>query len=277
MEKQLSQLPVTLVGYFLYYCLPFRKKVIKHNINIVFKDSIREKTKKRLALAFYSHLATFLKEILLLSFKNSQRLQQQLDIQGIEHLLAAHKKGKGILLLSCHLGNWEFASILGLASLDLFKGRYHVIRKAVKTKRLETFLFQGYRKNGVNVICKKGAFKKIEHALAKNDAVIFALDQHTSVSGSWGIAVEFFGKKAGTYSSLAIFAQKTGSPVVPMVSYRLENGHHRIEFYPELSWQNHPDPQEEIYRNTYLYNQTLEELILAHPEQWLWSHRRWKI
>ena len=66
-------------------------------------------------------------------------------------------------------------------------------------------------------------------------------------------------------------------PVVPAAGYRLANGRHVLEFYEPIPWQDYGSTQESIYRNTLAYNQALERIILAHPEQWLWLHKRWKL
>ena len=103
------------------------------------------------------------------------------------------------------------------------------------------------------------------------------LDQHASLANRDGIAVEFFGEKAGTYRSLASIAQHTGIPVVPAAGFRLKNGRHVLEFHEPIVWQDQGSSQQSIYHNTRRYNQALEKMILAYPEQWMWLHRRWKL
>ena len=114
-------------------------------------------------------------------------------------------------------------------------------------------------------------------ALDQNHAVIFVLDQHAQLNNRDGIAVEFFGKKAGTFRSLATFSRHSGVPVVPAAGYRLPNGRHVLEFFEPIPWKDYETTQESIYRNTLAYNQALERIILAHPEQWSWFHKRWKL
>lgn len=86
-----------------------------------------------------------------------------------------------------------------------------------------------------------------------------------------------FGKKAGTYRSLATISRHTGIPVIPAASYRLPNGKHVLEFHDPIPWKDYETTQESLYRNTLAYNQALEKIILAHPEQWNWMHKRWKL
>jgi lauroyl/myristoyl acyltransferase len=88
--------------------------------------------------------------------------------------------------------------------------------------------------------------------------------------------VPFFGQPAGTFRSLALIARATGAPVIPASAWRERNGHHVLRFEEPLVPIACDDYDEEIRRNTQSYNQALERLILRHPEQWWWMHRRWK-
>lgn len=127
------------------------------------------------------------------------------------------------------------------------------------------------------MIPKKNSLDKVCAALEKNHAVIFVLDQHASLANRDGIAVEFFGTKAGTYRSLATLSRYTGVPVVPAAGYRLPNGKHVLEFYDPIPWKDYDTVSDSLYYNTLAYNQALERIILAHPEQWNWMHKRWKL
>lgn len=277
-QKKFGQLPVNLLGRFLYYLFPIRRKIVRQNIELVFQKALSKGEKKHLALAFYSHLVMIIKEVFLLfSFQSISQLERKVEIRGTEYLLRAAELQKGVLILTGHLGSWEFAPVIGLRNIPGFKGQFHVLRKKIKNKLLENLLFQRNYSNGLEVIPKKGALRKIYRALAANHAVIFPMDQHSSIENKQGIAVEFFTKKAGTYRSLAALAHRTGAPVVPLTCYRLKDHRHVLEFYPSLEWQQYSIPEEAIYHNTRLYNEVLGKLILTHPEQWLWSHRRWKL
>jgi KDO2-lipid IV(A) lauroyltransferase len=88
--------------------------------------------------------------------------------------------------------------------------------------------------------------------------------------------VEFFGHPAGTFRSLAVIALTTGAPVVPAASWREPDGSHVLRFEPALDPIEHAEPNEAIRLNTRAYNAALERMIVRHPEQWWWVHRRWK-
>lgn len=266
-----------MMGKFIYHCMPYRRRVITSNIEQVFDTVLTKPEQEHLAKAFYSHLLTSIKEMIHLRFLSEKQLCERVDVVGYERLLAVADRGKGVLVLTGHFGNWEFAPLGGILNFKQFQGQFHFIRRTLGSKTLERILFRRYFQAGLNVIPKKDSLQQVCDVLEKNHAVVFVLDQHASLANRDGVAAEFFGKKAGTYRSLASFSRHTGIPVVPAAGYRLPNGRHVLEFHEPIPWVDYPTTQESIYRNTRAYNQALERIILAHPEQWLWLHKRWKL
>ncbi|HAT1920610.1 TPA: lysophospholipid acyltransferase family protein [Legionella pneumophila] len=277
LAQQIEALPITLAGRFIYRFLPYRRRLIFSNISQVYNDQLNESQKKRLAKAYYSHLAKSLKEALQLRFMSEKKLRAQVEVIGHEKMLAVVAQKKGVLVVTGHFGNWEFAPLGGVLNFKEFKGQFHFIRRTLRFKFIERIMFKNYYQAGLNVIPKKNSLEQVCVALEQNHAVIFVLDQHASLVNRDGIAVEFFGKKAGTYRSLATISRHTGIPVIPAASYRLPNGKHVLEFHDPIPWKDYDTTQVSLYRNTLAYNQALEKIILAHPEQWNWMHKRWKL
>lgn len=277
LAQKISQLPISLSGRLIYKFLPYRRKIVMNNINQVFGNQLNPIEKKRLAQAFYSHLSKSIKETVQLRFMSEQSLKDKVEVRGHEKMLQIVAKGKGVLVLTGHFGNWEFAPIGGVLNFKEYQGQFHFIRRTLGSKFLERILFRRYYQAGLHVIPKKNSLQQVCEALDQNHAVIFVLDQHASTKNRDGIAVEFFGKKAGTYRSLASIARHTGIPVIPAAGFRLPNGQHVLEFYDPIAWQDFPNTQQAIYYNTLAYNQALERIILEHPEQWMWLHKRWKL
>lgn len=277
LKPDVSTLRITLIGKFLYRFLPYRRAIVMANIKQVFGDVLSPKEQTSLAQSFYSHLATSIKEMIQLRFMSEQRLKKQVEVRGYERLLKVAEGGRGILVLTGHFGNWEYAPIGGILNFKQFQGQFHFIRRTLGGKFIERLLFHRYYDAGLNVIPKKNALQQVCDVLDKNHAVVFVLDQHASLVNRDGVAVEFFGKKAGTYRSLASIARHTGIPVIPAAGYRLEKGRHVLEFHEPIHWDDHGSTQESIYHNTLAYNKALENIILAHPEQWMWLHKRWKL
>lgn len=276
-EKQISSLPVSVLGKMIYTFLPYKRQVIKANIDRVYGDKLNNAQKKHLTIAYYSHLLKSLKEAIQLRFMSENQLRELVEVRGHEHMLGVVAQQKGVLVLTGHFGNWEVAPIGGVLNFKEFQGQFHFIRRTLSAKSIERSLFKQYYQAGLNVIPKKGALEKACAALEQNHAVIFVLDQHASVVNKDGIAVEFFGEQAGTYRSLATLSRQTEVPVIPAAGYRLPNGKHVLEFFDPIPWKDYGNRTESLYQNTLAYNQALERIILEHPEQWNWMHKRWKL
>ncbi len=275
--RQIEALPITLAGRLIYHCIPYRRAIILSNIDQVFSEHLTAAQKKKLAIAFYSHLATSIKETIMLRFMSDKALSERVEVRGHQHLLDVAEHQQGVLVLTGHFGSWEFAPLGGILNFKQFKGHFHFIRRTLGNKWVERILFRRYFNAGLHVIPKSNALAQVSDALAKNHAVVFVLDQHASLKNKDGIAAEFFGKKAGTYRSLASFSRYTNVPVVPAAAYRLPNGRHVLEFFDPIPWKDYGSSHESLYQNTCSYNKAIEKIILNHPEQWLWLHRRWKL
>lgn len=277
LAERVDRLPISWVGRLVYHCLPYRRAVVSSNIHQVFGQALTPAQQVHLAKAVYSHLITSVKEMILLRFMSEKRLRARVDVLGYERLLEVVAQKRGVLILTGHFGNWEVAPLGGILNFEQFQGQFHFIRRTLVNKTIERFLFRRYRQAGLKVIPKANALLPVCEALERNHAVVFVLDQHAALGNKDGIAVEFFGKKAGTYRSLASLSRHTGVPVVPAAAYRLPNGRHVLAFHEPITWQEHESTQASLYHNTLAYNQALERIILAHPEQWLWVHKRWKL
>ena len=189
-------------------------------------------------------------------------------------LLDAHARGKGVLILTGHFGNFEVATAAGIAQFPQARGHFHFIRRPFKPRWLEDFVYSRSRRLGFGSLPKRGSLDLFIDRLNAGDLIVFPFDQHAA--GRDGIQVEFFGHPAGTFRSLAIIARATGAPVLPASAWREADGRHVLRFEQPLEPIECQDYDEEIRRNTRAYNAALERLILRHPEQWWWMHRRWK-
>ncbi len=277
LSQYLNQVKTNFIGRFLFYVIPYRKKVITKNIKRVYGNTITAKERDKLTLAFYSHLAKSVCENIFMRFLTLKQIKRKAVVIGHEKVLKAAEKNKGVLILTAHMGNWELAPIASILNFKEFQHRLHFIRRTLGNKTIERIAFRRYYKAGLEVIPKKNALMTACDVLDKNDAVVFLLDQHADVKNKDGLAVEFFSEKAGTYQSLAMMARYTEAPVIPACSYRREDGKHVLQFFDPIPWIDNEDSKQELYLNTLNYNKALEKMILTHPEQWLWLHRRWKL
>jgi KDO2-lipid IV(A) lauroyltransferase len=272
---RISKLEPSLIGSAVYHALHIRRRIVMANIRQVFGDQLAEGDLQRLAKGFYDHFFKVITENLAMFWRSDRRLADMVDVVGVEHLFEAGEKGNGILILTGHFGNWELTSIAAMLQYKEYRDRFYVIRKSLSAG-LEHVLFRRFHQAGLKVIPPYDTLRQVLRALENNNVLIFIMDQHTMVDVPKGIAVDFFGRQAGTNRSLALLTAHTGAPVIPAIAYRKKDGRHEVRFEAPLEWIYADDPQEEIRLNTRGYNEVLERFVLEHPEQWFWAHRRWK-
>jgi len=271
----ISGLKPSLIGSALYSLLPVRRRLVMENLRQVFGGQLSEPELRRLARCFYGHFARSIGENMSMIWSSNRRIASRVDVVGVEHVLKAAEVGRGILILTGHFGSWEFGAVAAMLQFERYRHRLHVIRKSL-TPGLEQLVFGRFRKAGLRIIPPRRALSGVPDALEQNDVAIFIMDQH-AVVGAKAIAVDFFGRKAGTHRSLALVAAQSGAPVIPAAAHRKHDGRHVMQFFEPLEWISAGSPSEEIYLNTRRYNEVLEGFVLGHPEQWFWFHRRWKL
>jgi KDO2-lipid IV(A) lauroyltransferase len=271
---ELAQVEVPLSGKLIYHLLPIRQRVVLSNLRRVFGGVVPDAEIRRLAQAHYAHLARLGLEFLRFPWLSDAQRAAMVRVENIEAILRAHAQGKGVLVLTGHFGNWEIATVAGISNFPQYRGRLHFVRRPLQPRWFDTLVTRRFRRAGFGVLPKRGALEAILQRLEAGDSVVFVFDQHAG--GTDGIPVEFFGHPAGTFRSLAILALATGAPVVPAASWREPDGRHVLRFEEALPLVECEDTNEAIRKNTRAYNAALERLVLRHPEQWFWVHRRWK-
>src|SRR5215470_16882643 len=271
---QPAPIAVPLGGRLLYHLLPLRRAIVLANLRRVYGAVLPEADIVALAQAHYAHLLKLAGEFLKFRWLSSEKKSALVRVENIDAFIAAFRKGKGVLVLTGHFGNWEVATIAGIANYPEVRGRFHFVRRAIKPRWLDALVTRRFEDGGFGVIGKRGSLDRILDRLAAGDVIVFPFDQHAGPPD--GIEVDFFGHPAWTFKSLAIIAMATGAPVMPATSWREPDGRHVLRFSEPIAPVESDDSNEAIRLNTRAYNAALERLILARPEQWYWVHRRWK-
>jgi KDO2-lipid IV(A) lauroyltransferase len=264
----------TWAGKFIYRWLPYRRRVILENLERVYGGKVDAGQIELLAQAHYGHLWSLLTELVKFRFLSAEQKKDMVRVLGVPGMIAAFEAGKGLLILTGHFGNFEVSTVAGIEHFPQVKGRIHFLRRPIKPRWLSDMLTRRFNEAGFGVVGRRGSLEEIVQTIEGGDAVVFPFDQYARRPE--GIPVEFFDHTAGTYKSMAVIALATGAPVIPACSWREPDGTHVLEFLPALPAVIDEDVGAEIQRNTRAYNQALELLIVRHPEQWWWVHRRWK-
>jgi KDO2-lipid IV(A) lauroyltransferase len=276
--KILIALPLE-IRIFFSKCLAFlwldllriRRKVALSNLDIVFpKKSKKEKLKIARTSMFNQSFNFF--EFCMFPSLDENWISQNIKFEGLEYFEEALKKGKGVFLLSLHMGHGDMA-----VSMLAHRGyKVSLISKNFSNKWINQFWYNTRKKFNAKFIEPHGASTPFEilRNLRGKESVVFVLDQF--MGEPFGIETTFFGVKTGTAIGLSLFAMKSGAPVIPIFNRRTEDFKNHITFLPEVSFESKSSKEETLFYMTQKYNYVLESLILKYPEDWMWIHRRFK-
>jgi KDO2-lipid IV(A) lauroyltransferase len=191
--------------------------------------------------------------------------------EGLEHYLAAQRLGKGVLVLTGHLGAWELSSFYhSLAGYPMGM----VIRR-LDNPLVDRMVNRIRCQHGNRVLHKDDFARGLLAAMRAGETVGILMD--TNMTPPQGLFVPFFGVQACTASGLARVALKTGAAVLPgFLLWEESEQQYVLHFYPELALASTGDPEADAAENTARFTAVLEEAIRQYPSQWLWMHRRWK-
>jgi holo-[acyl-carrier-protein] synthase len=262
-------------GKMLFHLVPFRRQVVLGNLRRVFGDVLSERDIRHLAQAYCAHFARFIFEFARLPLMSDKRRKVWVKVENVEVPIRAHAQGKGVLLLTGHFGNWEVATVAGMGQFPEYRRQFHFVRRPLKPLWLNDFINRRFQRSGFGTLPKRGSLDTILELLASGAILVYVMDQHAG--GKDGVVVDFLGHPASTFKSLAVLALNTGAPVIPASCWRELDGSHVLRFEDPLPLIECDDIGEAIRRNTQSYNAALERMLLRHPEQWIWMHRRWKI
>lgn len=256
------------LGFFWCDITRIRRKVVLDNIGKAFPEWSKKRRSQVARQSFY-HLGLTITEFNLFPFLCSENIGKYVSIHGLEHIEEAKKKGKGVLLMGSHMANGD----MGLVSLAYNNHPVHLISKKFKTKWLNDLWFGLRSRHGTKFIEPHGSSFDILRALRKNEPVVFVVDQF--MGPPYGVEVEFFKIKTGAASGLALFAERSQAPVLPIFTYR-KGKHTVVRILPEIPLEVKVNREETIKYMTQKYTDKIEEIVREFPEQWMWVHRRWK-
>jgi KDO2-lipid IV(A) lauroyltransferase len=272
---EMRKTEVPWFGKLFYRIFSYRRKLVLVNMRRVFGDTLPEEEITQLAKAYYAHYLRFAKEFITVPFMPAARRKKFVRVENMESPLNAYKPDRGLLLLTGHFGNWEVSTTAGIKEFPQYKGLFHFVRRPLKPKWFNDFIAWKDRRSGFGTIGKFGSLDTILDLLSTGAIIVFVYDQHAGKKD--GVVVDFLGHPAGTFKSLALIAMSTGAPVIPASSWREPDGSHVLRFEEPLKLIECENVGEAIRKNTQLFNEALGRMLLRHPEQWIWMHRRWKI
>lgn len=193
-----------------------------------------------------------------------------LEVEGKEKVEAALAKGKGLIFVSGHTGNWE---LMGAYTSSTIAPLY-IISNPFRNPYLNKYLKKRRNSYRQELVLKKGALMSIARTLKKKRTVVLLVDQH---AGRNEPKLDFLGIPAHTYITPGAMAARFGAPVIAGFSYRVGSSfQYKLYFEDPIYPDQERDAQEEAIRIAEYANEKIGNFVRAHPEQWLWMHRRWR-
>jgi KDO2-lipid IV(A) lauroyltransferase len=240
------------------------------NLEIAFPEKT-ETEREGILRGLYRMLGCQMAEFCKMEGYSVEEASKFIRYDGLERYLAARDKGKGVLVLTGHLGAWELSSF------------YHSLRgypmslliRRLDNPRVDAFV-NGIRcLHGNHVIHKDDFARGLLTAMHRGETVGILMD--TNMTPPQGVFVPFFGVPACTASGMARVAMKSGAAVLPgFLLWEAAEQQYVLHFGEELELVRSGHTEQDIVDNTALFTATIEWYIRRYPEQWLWVHRRWK-
>jgi KDO2-lipid IV(A) lauroyltransferase len=274
LEYWLARITLWKLEWFPWFT-ELRIWAIAHLLDLLL-PRLRKVAMRNLALAGLNHPDRITDGVfrslgrLIVTFGRFPRLTREnignlIRYEGLENFTSAHAKGKGVLIATGHLGNWELSAF----AHAWMTAPMHIVVRPLDNPGIDRLVEERRGLSGNYIIRKKEAAREILRALNAGDAVGILIDQNTSASE--GVFIDFFGVSACAGTAFVKFAHHTGAAVVPgFAVWSDAEKKYVLHFYPEVPMSG--DVQEDTQR----VHSVFEKIITEYPDQWLWIHRRWK-
>ncbi len=222
---------------------------------------------KKIRKGMYLNLGMTAVEVLRLPYMTEDEVRARIRYEGAEK---APARGTSTIGLVAHTGNWE---LLAATTSFFIDNEMNVVVKAQKPAALNDWMIKTRSRWGTKIHDRRGSIREILRVLRNGEILAFILDQNAK--RNWGVFVDFFGRTACTSDGLSEIAARTGVDTYPVFCRRLPDHNLLVTVRDPI-----PPPQsrapEEVRAHTQACTKAIEDFVRAHPDQWIWMHRRWR-
>lgn len=256
------------LGRVVYYMIPLRKSVGLANLRQAFPERSKPE-RNRILYRAYQHFGQTFIELMRTPIRSKQELEQRVIMRNPRVLEDALAQNKGAILMSGHFGNWEIMA----AAITAKYTPMSVLAKSQHNAAVDKMINAFRNAADIETVHLGLAVRGVLKALRQGKAVALLADQNAKRDG---IFVPFLGRPASTATGPALFALKTGAPVVFGACIMKKDGTYSV-IYERLETQDIQGVSKEHIRIlTERHVQTLERFIRRYPDHWFWMHKRWK-
>jgi KDO2-lipid IV(A) lauroyltransferase len=257
------------LGVLVYSSLGIRRRVVVRQIAAAFPHLDRAGV-RRVARGAYAHFGGMLVETALLPSLGRDGILDLVESEeGLDRVEAAFAAGRGVVLITGHLGNWELAgAYLGARGMPL-----EVIVRRMRNPYFDAYLNDTRTRAGMHVVYDADAVRHLPRAFRQGRGVAFVADQ--GVRGLASTFVPFFGRPAKTPRGPAVFALRFGLPAFFVAVVRQPSGRYRCVATP-VAVPDTGDRDADVDATVAGFTRILEDWVRRHPDQYFWHHRRWR-
>jgi KDO2-lipid IV(A) lauroyltransferase len=258
------------LGRLVYWTGSRLRRTGLRNLQIAFPE-MRVEDRKQVLRIVYRNLGWQLAEFCRMERYTPENTAEWIRYEGLEHFLEAERNGRGVLILTGHLGAWELSSFYH----SLIGHPMGMVIRRLDNRYLDGFVNRIRCLHGNRVLHKDDFARGLISAMRQGETVGILMD--TNMTPPQGVFVEFFGRAACTASGLARVALKTGAAVVPgFLVWEAAERKYVLHFGERIAIEETGDAEADVLALTQKCTGVIEDWIRRYPDQWLWIHRRWK-
>ena len=256
-------------GVFVGVTLGYRRSVTMENLRNAFPEYGAKELQAIIRGAFRS-VGIALFEFVYFPRLTKTAVNDLIQVSNSELVREVYARGKGVILLTAHFGNWELLAQSIPAGMGI---PVHVIVKPQANKRVDKQINAWRTMLGNIAVPMESAVRELLKALRDKKAIGIVGDQ---AAAKESLSVAFFGREVPTFEGPAMFSLKTKAPLLAGFAVRQKDGTYRAEFHEVPSSDLAAYTPENVMELTKRHVAITEAVIRKHPEQWMWMHKRWK-
>jgi KDO2-lipid IV(A) lauroyltransferase len=258
------------IGRLALLLTPRLARVGDLNLRLAFPQKSTAE-RQRILRKLYRNLGWLLAEFCQMPRYTPATTRNFIRYEGLDHYLTARDEGKGVLILTGHLGAWELSSFYH----SLMGYSMSIVIRRLDNPLVDSLVNHIRCLHGNQVLHKDDFARGLLASMRRGETVGILMD--TNMTPPQGSFVDFFGQSACTGSGLARIAMKTGARVLPgFLLWEEATQQYVLRFGAPLSLATSGDVEADALANTALFTKVIEDYVRQYPDQWLWVHRRWK-
>ena len=261
------------VGTAAYYALREDRRVAYANLDIAFGNAKTRAERKRIVMASFRNLASNLIGLCWAPRLTAENVRRYVEVDAAnwEWFGQARSRGKGVILVTPHYGDWE----LGSVAAGLLGSPYTTVTEPTANPAIERLVSTLRSSSGHTTVNPRFAVVKLFKALRRGETIAVLIDVNAR-RGRGGVWLDFFGLKVFNSAAVAELAMRTGAAIVFVAAHPLSGRRIRLEFGPQIEPSDSGNKEQDVATTSQRCLDCCAELIRRNPQHWLWTYKRWK-